>query len=127
MNEVVGIKMQDNEDQLFTTEMFNEYLNMKNIGPYCPCCGREVYKYYPLGMEERATVMENGEMQQSPDVNDNVGLGFVYTTIDAKGELKGIRQGARGVFIFRCANCGFLRPFDAEFVKMEFKRLKYGK
>ncbi|EIJ28652.1 hypothetical protein HMPREF1119_1018 [Haemophilus parainfluenzae HK2019] len=116
--------MQDNEDYLFTSDMFNEYLNMKKIGPYCPCCRKDVYQYKSFGMEQRATVIKDGEIQKSPDENDNVGLGFIYTTIDAKGEMKGIRQGASGVFLFRCENCGFLRTFDAEFVKMEYKRLK---
>ncbi|NXZ84646.1 hypothetical protein HZI61_05525 [Haemophilus influenzae] len=111
-------------DNLFTTEMFSDYLNIKKISNICPCCNQNVENYVARGMEFRANVIENGKIVPSSDENDNVGLGLPYTVIDANGLLTGIRDGAYGVFLFRCENCGFVRAFDAAFVKMEYNLLK---
>lgn len=101
---------------------FSQYLISKGILDRCYCCGQS-QDYTALGFPERANISKDGQIVKTNDVDDNVGIGLVHTVINSAGNVVGIRDGARSVYLLRCNVCGGVRIFDGDFIRLEFEKM----
>lgn len=109
---------------MISLKEFIEYIEFKKIKLQCPLCNNIKTTFSLGGNEYRAKIKVNEEIRNSEDINDNVGLGLVETTVNSEGKTIGIRDGGYPIYFLRCDNCGYLMLFDAQILNFEYEKIK---